>query len=177
MIILGFDYSTKNVAWGVIDNDKIGSIGYCKFSSLKDIFFVVEEILQKNQPWMIAIEGLYLQSNPKVLTSLANIQGILRLAAYRFNGCEASIITPEAAKRGIGIDVYRAPYKGSKDKEKKQMVIDRIEELFEIKLSEACDYDPRNAEHIADAIAVAWALTKETSKREINGKMESRTND
>jgi len=179
MKIIGFDYDTKQTAWGIIKNGKIGAMGYFKYASLKELFSIVEEELQKHQPWMIAIEGLYLQSNPRVLTSLANIQGILRLAAYRLNGCEASIITPEAAKRAIGIDVYNKPYRGGKAKEKKQLVIDRVDELFNINLNKTFDSKPDNNEHIADSIAVAWTLWKEIDKKKEkeNGKKNTGTDD
>jgi len=152
-VILGFDYDTKNLAYGII-NCSNAFVSHCKYSEITDLFEIAEGVLKRWRPHFVAIEGLFLRSNPNSLIKLANIQGILRLAAYRFKEWEASIITitPEEAKRAIGIDVYRAPYKGSKTKEKKQLVIQAVSELLGIELVN---------EHQADALAVAWKLWKE----------------
>lgn len=152
-VILGFDYDTKNLAYGII-NCSNAFVSHCKYSEITDLFVIAEMTLKRWRPHFVAIEGLFLRSNPNSLIKLANIQGILRLAAYQFNSCEASIITPEEAKRAIGIDPYRRPYKGSKTKEKKQLVIQAVSELLGIELVN---------EHQADALAVAWKLWEEAN--------------
>ena len=147
MVIIGFDYSTKNISYSVLVDGKFLEWDNYEYEDIVQLSEYLEDLLFRVKPYFVAVEGLFLRTNPHVLIELANIQGIIKLMGQKFNECPPLEITPEQAKRAVGVDVYRKPYKGSKPKEKKQMVVNTVNALFGVKCP---NHD------IADAMAVAW---------------------
>ena len=156
MKIIGFDFSCSSFAYAVIEEageplclyPKVIRTNYVEFETLPELECEAENILLDVAPWFVVIEGLFLRHNPATLIKLANVQGVLKLCGQKFNQCEPLIVTPEQAKRAVGVDPYRKPYRGSKPKEKKELVMRAVNALFGVQCPN---------EHIADAMAVAWA--------------------
>jgi Holliday junction resolvasome RuvABC endonuclease subunit len=155
--ILGIDFSTKNIAYAVLVDDKFLEWENYEYTDLADLFSYGETLLDRVQPWFVAIEGLFLSVNPRILIELANVQGIIKLLGQKFNKCDPIVITPDQAKRAIGIDLYHKPYRGSTPKEKKEIVTKIINSLFGVKCP---------SHHIADAMAVAWSAWQEIKEVE-----------
>lgn len=96
MVIIGIDPGTATTGYGMIESirGKISLIQYGIISTkkhlsqsarLREIYLDLNELIDKGEPSLLAIESLFFQKNAKTAISVAQSRGVILLAAANHN--------------------------------------------------------------------------------------------
>ena len=111
MKILGIDPGTSLIGWGIIESDRKSTraIDFGAITTtpkipnrerIATIYESVSKILTKNSPDIVALETLFFFKNAKTVMAVAEVRGVLMLAAIH-RGIEVREFTPLQVKQAI----------------------------------------------------------------------------
>ena len=112
MIILGIDPGTTRMGYGVIRSERApkliscGVIGDAAKSRSQRLLIIereLKEIINKNRPDLVGIEGLYFSKNKKTAISIAEARGVALLLAEQA-GIPIMEFSPSDVKRVVAGD-------------------------------------------------------------------------
>jgi crossover junction endodeoxyribonuclease RuvC len=148
--VLGIDPGSEITGWGVVEGDDAGrSYRLVEFGALKlsasasfssrllKIFHGLEEVVERLEPDVCAIEEVFYAVNPKVTLKLGQVRGIALLVAERA-ALEIGEYSPRSVKQTVA---------GYGNAEKQQ-----VQEMVRVLLSLRSVPEPHDA---ADALAIA----------------------
>ena len=104
--ILGIDQATTT-GWAIIEDGKL--IEYNKFTvsgnwvqKVSKIKKIVVDIIEKNNPDIVAIEDVQLQTNPDIFKKLAELKGVLENMLYE-NSIDYRVVSSNSWKSTCGV--------------------------------------------------------------------------
>jgi crossover junction endodeoxyribonuclease RuvC len=159
--VLGIDPGSEITGWGVVEGDDAGrSYRLVEFGALKllssasfssrllKIFNGLEEVVERLEPDVCAIEEAFYAVNPKVTLKLGQVRGIALLVAERA-ALDIGEYSPRSVKQTVA---------GYGNAEKQQ-----VQEMVRVLLSLQSVPEPHDA---ADALAIAICHFHHTRTRQ-----------
>ena len=141
MEILGVDAATKKTGYGII-NAETGALvdyGLIKTSSddvrdrMKEIYFKLKEIIQKNDIKVVVVEDIPVNnhSNLKTGKDLSILHGVI--LGVCFEQCLPWVVYAPSSWRSV-VGTYDGTREGTKREDQKQVAVDKVNKLYNLNL-------------------------------------------
>lgn len=141
MEILGVDAATKKTGYGII-NAETGALvdyGLIKTSSddvrdrMKEIYFKLKEIIQKNDIKVVVVEDIPVNnhSNLKTGKDLSILHGVI--LGVCFEQCLPWVVYAPSSWRSV-VGTYDGTREGTKREIQKQVAVDKVNKLYNLNL-------------------------------------------
>lgn len=152
MNIIALDQSTVNSGYSFWIDGKYVTSGCLKADGIKQMFFLIENIIEKYKPDTLVIEDIFfISSSAKSAIPLAQLQGLIISMCIKRN-IDIYIVTCNKWRKILGINTY----KKNRDTLKKE-VKELVEQKYNIKV---------DSNDESDAIGIGYWYWNTNNKEE-----------
>ena len=157
MKILAFDQSSVATGWALFNDGQLTNYGVFDMKKEKDsasriqkMEFLIADMVHDEQPDIVVIEDVSLQTNVSTLVMLARLQGAIQYIALDA-GADVEIYKPSHWRKGVGIKTGKGIQRTELKQAAKQLVFDT--------------YAAKVTDDIADAILIGLCAVNEYKEK------------